>query len=343
MNKIAVSGYIGFENFGDEAIFCALSKHLKSLGCQVSAICNNPKATAVKYGVETCYYKSASEVLRTVANCDILISGGGSLLQNKTGNLSLFYYIFIIFTAKVLFNKKVIIFSQGFEGVNGKFCNFITKNILKTVDFISLRDENSIKKMAQYGIKADLTSDPIYSLLENIEIEKEKKGLLIQLRDARNLSEEFIKNLAFAISKTKINNLKIIPFQKEYDCKICTEFSDELKKYDIKSNLIQSASANEVFKIINSAKYMISTRLHGAIVSNALKTKTFALAYDDKIKTFCNELNIENIDIYNYTKDELVCKIAKFIEEENDNYTDYRKFNWSVLDNYLTKAGLKID
>ena len=102
MKNVAISGYIGFGNFGDEAIFCALSSHLKDLNYNICAICNNPDKVKKEYNVSTCYFKSFFRIIKTLFKCDILISGGGSLLQNKTSNHSLFYYLFIIFLAKLM-------------------------------------------------------------------------------------------------------------------------------------------------------------------------------------------------------------------------------------------------
>ena len=89
MKRVLVSGYIGFNNFGDEAIFYALSTHLKKNNHKISALCNNKEETNKRYGVTTYYFKNPKEILKAILNCDILISGGGSLLQNKTSNFIL--------------------------------------------------------------------------------------------------------------------------------------------------------------------------------------------------------------------------------------------------------------
>ena len=66
MKKILVSGYIGFNNFGDEAIFLALSKHLKSLGFKVSVLCNNKNEVQKTYNVLTYNYKCPFEILKAI-------------------------------------------------------------------------------------------------------------------------------------------------------------------------------------------------------------------------------------------------------------------------------------
>ena len=43
---IAVSGYYGFDNFGDEAILKVLTKELKTSGFDVTVISKNPQKTS---------------------------------------------------------------------------------------------------------------------------------------------------------------------------------------------------------------------------------------------------------------------------------------------------------
>ena len=334
MKKILVSGYVGFNNFGDEAIFYALSRHLKELGFDVSVLCNNTKEVKEKYEVNTYYFKSLIQILKAILNCDILISGGGSLLQNKTSNFSLFYYLFIILFAKLFF-KKVIIFAQGIEPIVGKFPEFITKTILKFVNFITVRDNNSKKLLKSWNINSTLVSDPAYSLVQDREIEENKKGLIVQLRNYRGMNYEFISSLALFIAQNYKGEVSVFSFFYEIDERICFEFIEELKKYNIKAQYIPNKSTEETINIINKAQYVISTRLHGLIISNALNTRTFAISYDEKIKTLINELNLESIDIFNYTKDELNTKLNKFFNYQSDKIHQYRRFEWIEIDKEL--------
>ena len=334
MKKALVSGYIGFNNFGDEAIFYALSNHLKKLGFEVSVLCNNKKNVEKKYKVSAYYFKSLSQVLKAILNCDVLISGGGSLLQNKTSNFSLFYYLFIILLAKLFF-KKTIIFAQGIEPIKGNFQTFITKNILKTTDFISVRDENSLKLLKSWKLNPVLLSDPVYSIVQDMQICENKKGIIVQLREFRGISDIFLLNLADSIKNNiKDETIKVFSFQDEIDEKICKKFIEMLKEKNINAEYISNKDINETIEIVNKAKYMISTRLHGVLISHALKTKTFALIYDKKIETIAQELNIENLDIYNSTKAEIEEKINNFFNKETIT-KNFRKFSWDLVDNTL--------
>ncbi len=340
MKRILVSGYVGFNNFGDEAIFYCLSSHLKSLGYDVKVICNNEKETEEKYKVKTCYYKNFFEIIRNILKCDILISGGGSLLQNKTSNFSLYYYLFILLSAKLFF-KKTIVFAQGIEPVRGKFNKIITSFILKTVDFITVRDENSLNLLKKYNIKASLVSDPVYSLIDETEISKDKSGVIIQLRKFEGIDEKFLKALADAVAKNcKNQKISVFSFQDTYDKDICLKFIDCLKEFGINADFIPEQNILDTVKIINNAKYVISTRLHGIIISQALKCNVFAIIYDDKIKTITDELALQNTDITSYTKEELNNKMNGFFNLQKD-IKPYRKFRWDITDKKLEEFSKK--
>ena len=94
MTKYVVSGYIGFDNFGDEAIANVLISHLKKNDAEkITVISSNPEKTSANYGVESV---GMLKFLSAVKDSDVLISGGGSLLQDVTSLKSLIYYLGII-------------------------------------------------------------------------------------------------------------------------------------------------------------------------------------------------------------------------------------------------------
>lgn len=114
MVNILISGYYGFDNIGDESILRTLVSSLREHipDCSLTVLSHNPASTREKYGVEAVERMSPMAILRAVKKCDMLISGGGSLLQDVTSSKSLHYYLSIIRCAQ-FFRKKVFIYSQG--------------------------------------------------------------------------------------------------------------------------------------------------------------------------------------------------------------------------------------
>ena len=54
-------------------------------------------------------------------DCDLLLSGGGSLLQDITSKRSLLYYLFIL-ALGLLLKKKVMLFGQGIGPIHNRLC-----------------------------------------------------------------------------------------------------------------------------------------------------------------------------------------------------------------------------
>ena len=127
MTRYVVSGYIGFDNFGDEAIASVLTSNQKKIGAEkITLISSNPPKTSKLYGVES---TGMFGFVKPIKDSDVLISGGGSLLQDVTSLKSLVYYLGIIMTA-LFFRKKVIIYAQGFTPFRTKIGK--TRNITGT-------------------------------------------------------------------------------------------------------------------------------------------------------------------------------------------------------------------
>ena len=88
MTKYLISGYIGFDNFGDEAIASVLVNYLKEIQAEkITLISSNPEKTAKIYNVDSVKMLG---FIGAVKDCDVLISGGGSLLQDITSLKSIF-------------------------------------------------------------------------------------------------------------------------------------------------------------------------------------------------------------------------------------------------------------
>ena len=114
MSKIVISGYYGFANAGDEAMLTAIIKALRSTekSVDLTVLSGNPEATAAKHRVSSIYRFNPLEIFKSLYDCELLLSGGGSLLQDVTSKRSLLYYLSII-ALGIILKKKVMLFAQG--------------------------------------------------------------------------------------------------------------------------------------------------------------------------------------------------------------------------------------
>lgn len=144
MYRILISGYYGFNNIGDESILTAVIGSMKEkLGdVEITVLSHDPASTAEKYNIKSCDRKSLPAILSAVRKCDLLVSGGGSLLQDVTSKKSILYYLFIMAAASAL-GKPFFIYSQGIGPINSNFNRRLTASVLKRAKGIVVRDTSS--------------------------------------------------------------------------------------------------------------------------------------------------------------------------------------------------------
>ena len=110
-----------FSNIGDEAVLQCIISQLKSVipGVKITVLSNSPEETAAFYSVATVNRWKFFKVLRAMWRSDMLILGGGSLLQDVTGTKSLFFYLSQIILAR-LCACPVFLYAQGIGPINQK-------------------------------------------------------------------------------------------------------------------------------------------------------------------------------------------------------------------------------
>ena len=300
MTKFVVSGYIGFDNFGDEAIANVLTSWLKSNNAEkVTLISSNPEKTAKLYGVNSV---GMFKFFKPILESDVLISGGGSLLQDITSLKSLVYYLTIIFTA-LLLRKKVIIFAQGFTPFRTKIGKILTKFILKKCHQITVRDSESQKLLSEMQINSELICDPAFGIQTNSE---NHYGVGIQLRSFPTITNEFLQNLADEIEKHFKNQpINLISLQDNLDMPVINKFAEYLDEKELKYNIWNNLDVKNAIEKISSLEYLIAMRFHACLIGAKSNVKILGINYDKKVETLAKQIGfgLTELDKPNLAKD----------------------------------------
>lgn len=289
---IAVSGYYGFDNFGDEAILKVLVTELKNHGYYVSVFSKNPKNTGMKLGVNSVYTFSLKGIINTLKNADVLISGGGSLLQDVTSLKSLIYYLFVIGIA-LFFKKEVIIFAQGIGPINNFLGRFATKKLLKKCKYITVRDEKSLFRLRGWKLNPELVSDPVWSLEVKEAIPMGRVG--VQLRSWKGLSQKYLMTLArHIVTNFPDKEIYIYSFQDALDLELCRHFEAQLKliNSNIKTKLFNSLTIDETVQSFSNLDYLIGMRYHACLLALKYGVPTLALSYDEKVEKLSKRFDL---------------------------------------------------
>ena len=304
MTKFVVSGYIGFDNFGDEAICGVLTKYLRDNNAEkVTVISINPEKTSRLYDVHSC---GMLDFIKPIKESDVLISGGGSLLQDVTSLKSLLYYLAIIMTALV-FNKKVVIFAQGFTPFRTKFGEFLTKFVLKRCHFVTVRDKASQLFLEDMGIKSELIYDPVFEV-DTPKVER-KNGVGIQLRKSKYLTDEFMYFLATEIaSRFKNKEIKLFSMQDTADLRVIEHFASMLAGKGIIARIYMNMSVPEAIEEISKLEYLIGMRFHANLIAAKAGVKVLGINYDVKVKNLAQSVGFPIINMFG-------CEVSRGIDE----------------------------
>ena len=296
--RFVLSGYFGFKNFGDEAILSVLVKKLKQDKHRLTIISSDPKYTMKQFKhIRSVYTFKILDIIGAISKSDILVSGGGSLLQDVTSIKSLIYYLFIIFLGLIL-GKKVIIFAQGIGPIKSPIGQLLTKELLKHCTYVSVRDSKSFELLKSWKINADLLCDPIFST----EIPKTEKRdvVAVQLRNFRTMSEDFIDRLAQKIVSEFPNKpIEIYSFQDSIDLEICQKLEKSLRLLDnnIKVTLYSDLTNDEIVEKISQVKYLIAMRFHAIIIGLLVNAQILSINYDIKVEKISKEFGLPMIDL----------------------------------------------
>ena len=294
MTKYVVSGYIGFDNFGDEAIAGILTKYLKDNNAEkITVISSNPEKTSELYGVDSC---KMLDFIKPIKEADVLISSGGSLLQDVTSLKSLLYYLAVIITA-LFYRKKVFLFAQGFTPFRTKIGKLLTKFVLKKCDKITVRDIKSQKYLSDMGISSDRICDPAFAL--EIPEVKRHEGVGIQLRKSMFLSDEFMYFLASEIAdKFKTKEIKLFSLQDSADLPVLEHFLSILTSKGIIARIYMNMSVPETIKELSKLEYLIGMRFHANLVAAKAGVKVLGINYDIKVKTLAESVGFTYINMF---------------------------------------------
>ena len=335
MVKVAISGYYGFKNFGDEAILGVLVNHLKQLNdVDITVFSSDVDYTSKTYSVNSVKRFDLKNVIKTIRNSDVLISGGGSLLQDVTSLKSVVYYSLII-ALGILFNKKVIIFAQGVGPLNKKVSQLIVSNLLKNCSLVTVRDEKSLALLRNWGINADLVCDPIYSLDVVQEFNENTVG--VQLREFKTMNYNLLHKLAlFIAEKFSDKKIEIFSLQESQDLELCKNFENILKTLnpEIKTEIVTDNIVNRISKL----SYLIAMRFHAILVALKCGIKTSAINYDVKVEKLANEANIPLISMDAHENFETIYKKLENLNKDDLlKFSNSKVFDWAKFDELLIK------
>jgi len=152
--KLAVLGYYGFGNAGDELQLEALLPRLARRGHTPTVLSAAPADTRRRHGIGARSRWNPASLGAALTGCDGLILGGGGLVQDLSGPLTPAYYLGLQAAAQAL-GKRVWWLAQGFGPVRRAVNQALCRRVLPRAELIVARDRESLEWCRAAGVPAE--------------------------------------------------------------------------------------------------------------------------------------------------------------------------------------------
>ena len=334
--KVVISGYYGYDNFGDEAILAVLIDHLRQMQNDITVLSNNPIKTSRTYGVKSVKNFDLISLMVTIFRSDILISGGGSLLQDVSSLRSLLYYAFVIWFA-LKCKKKVIMFAHGIGPLQSDLAKKIVYNLLPQCTLVTVRDLKSQKMLLDKGIPAKLVSDPVFTV--DLPQNKCDGTIGVQLRAYRAVDDAFLFTLAQQVVKFfGDRKIEIYVFQPAIDLDICKKFERMIKTIHPQAftEVVHSIPNSDMIMMISKLEYMIAMRFHAVLVAIKTGVKTLAINYDAKVEQLAYNAMLPLLTIS--IEEDFEPPFERLLTLKSEDLLEYANtqvFEWKYFDKIL--------
>ncbi|HHV61483.1 MAG TPA: polysaccharide pyruvyl transferase CsaB [Firmicutes bacterium] len=343
MKRFVISGYYGFTNTGDEAILAAIIQHIREIepDADFLVISADPASTRKDHGVRAVARNDLPSIVRELARADLLISGGGGLLQDATSSRSIPYYLGIVLLAKVL-GVKVFFYAQGVGPVRGLIGRCLVRFVGNIVDSITVRDEASCRLLRELGVKrprVTVVADPVFGLaVPQSSLQPRRTGEVFENQGNTRLYpagrpaapvigiavrrwksftqyQEAIIEFAHELYKGICAQFLFIPFHYPGDLELSREMARRIREVSNGANIkiIEEYQGPEaVLSVVRKVDVLVGMRFHSLVFAALVGTPFVAISYDQKVDAFLSLLGEEKAgDVENINK---MCLVDKTME-----------------------------
>ena len=303
---VVLSGYYGFDNFGDEMILDTIIKTLreKRPSTEIAVLSRRPQKTIERFDVDS--YDRFDFLLsnNVLKNSTTFVNGGGTLFTDITSTRSLLYYWHINRKAQRL-GLKTMLLANGVGPFRKKSNMKRAVKVFDKTDVITVRDINAYNFIHSHlpekevVYTADVTlinrapdsSSDTRALLDEMGIPADRDYFIVSLRNWRYGGEEFERMIAAscdAVCKKHDITAVFLPMQYEKDIDVITSVAMKMRSRAIVIS-DRNVGLSKITDLISHSRFVFAMRLHALIFAAAYNRPSLGIAYDIKVSNFVNE------------------------------------------------------
>lgn len=289
---VALLGYYGFGNLGDDLLLEAFLGLLRDAGVpedRVIVFSSNPAETRSMCSVQSADRWSPASLWATLRCSRTLLYGGGGLFQDATSIRSAGYYASVAHMARMA-GCAPWSFGQSFGPFRTETGEALSRSAVRRMSVRGVRDPRSLEILKSWGLSGILTPDAVFALAsEEAGGDKRDGVLLVNLRpwpgdltiraaaEARRLSEETgIPLVGVAMSAgdeallRSLGDGGTLPF----------------------AEIRRPAGMQDARRLWSNAAGSFGMRLHFCILSALFGVSCVAVPYDPKVAGFARSMGM---------------------------------------------------
>ena len=284
--QLLLCGYYGEHNLGDDALLEVALAQLPP-GWRPLVTAHDEALVKERFGVATVPRRSLPRVLKALRECEALVLGGGSLLQDSTSFRSLLYYAALMLAAR-LEGKPVLLWGQGLGPLRRRRSRVLVAQLLRLATGVSWRDQESADLARRLGREGPVGSDPVWALPTQ-QWRGSGGPLVLCFRPTRQLLGPAWRPYLEALDQLAAEHDREViwlPFHAGQDRGLLEQLRREPwlpAGLAARSREVLPERPREAMAVCSGAGLVLAMRLHGLILAALSGAPCAALSYDPKV------------------------------------------------------------
>lgn len=341
--QFSVSGYYGFGNAGDEAVLAGIKE---SFACKAGtdaklvAFSRTPEDTERLHGIASVDRMSLAAMRQALKESDVLLSGGGSLLQDTTSVRSLLYYLWV---ARLAYSQNIpfMFYAQGLGPLRRNVSRRLVSIVAQRAACLTVRDEPSAQLLEALGIKRgriEVTTDPAFALtparpalvdklMQEEGLSQDEPMIAVALRPWGGAGESPVQAYADLLTELRVQcrcRVLLLPMHTPHD----VAFSEEVAAHTAAPAefpiLRGTYSPDVLLGLTARMQTVVAMRLHALIFAARTAVPPFALSYDPKVQHLMNGLGLaDSVESWRgFEAAETASRVAAILHERDARVHD---------------------